>query len=262
MNCEEKLSHSWELFCSREAKEAIHIRKFDPELNRNIGKMVIPRVFDSLLGIKPKNPRIASLLSQETGSQDIGIGLTQFHSRIDKRVNLCSNRAQRASRAKEAIHIRKFDPELNRNIGKMVIPRVFDSLLGIKPKNPRIASLLSQETGSQDIGIGLTQFHSRIDKRVNLCSNRAQRASRAKEAIHIRKFDPELNRNIGKMVIPRVFDSLLGIKPKNPRIASLLSQETGSQDIGIGLTQFHSRIDKRVNLCSNRAQRARNFFSN
>ena len=64
------------------------------------------------------------------------------------------------------------------------------------------------------------------------------------------------------MVIPRVFDSLLGIKPKNPRIASLLSQETGSQDIGIGLTQFHSRIDKRVNLCSNRAQRARNFFSN
>ena len=81
-------------------------------------------------------------------------------------------------------------------------------------------------------------------------------------AIHIRKSDPELNRNIGKMVIPRVFDSLLGIKPKNPRIASLLSQETGSQDIGIGLTQFHSRIDKRVNLCSNRAQRARNFFSN
>ena len=74
--------------------------------------------------------------------------------------------------------------------------------------------------------------------------------------------DPELNRNIGKMVIPRVFDSLLGIKPKNPRIASLLSQETGSQDIGIGLTQFHSRIDKRVNQCSNRAQRARNFFSN
>ena len=153
----------------------------------------------------------------------------------------------------------KFDPELNRNIGKMVIPRVFDSLLGIKPKNPRIASLLSQETGSQDIGIGLTQFHSRIDKRVNPCSNRAQRA---RNFFSGSNFDPELNRNIGKMVIPRVFDSLLGIKPKNPRIASLLSQETGSQDIGIGLTQFHSRIDKRVNPCSNRAQRARNFFSN
>ena len=90
----------------------------------------------------------------------------------------------------------------------------------------------------------------------------SQIAREAKEAIHIRKLDPELNRNIGKMVIPRMFDSLLGIKPKNPRIASILSQETGSQDIGIGLTQFHSCIDKRVNLCSNRAQRARNFFSN
>ena len=39
-----------------EAKEAIHIQKLDPELNRNVGKMVIPHVFDSLFGIKPKNP--------------------------------------------------------------------------------------------------------------------------------------------------------------------------------------------------------------
>ena len=38
------------------------------------------------------------------------------------------------------------------------------------------------------------------------------------------------------MVIPHVFDSLLGIKPKNPCIASLLSQEVGSQDIGINVT--------------------------
>ena len=58
------------------------------------------------------------------------------------------------------------------------------------------------------------------------------------------------------------FDSILGIKPKNPCVASLLSQEVGSQDIGINLTQFHSCIDKRVNHCSNRAQRARNFISN
>ena len=101
-----------------------------------------------------------------------------------------------------------------------------------------------------------------VDQFKVIDQEKSQIAREAKEAIHIRKFDPELNRNIGKMVIPRVFDSLLGIKPKNPRIASLLSQETGSQDIGIGLTQFHSRIDKRVNPCSNRAQRARNFFSN
>ena len=48
-----------------EAKEAIHIHKTDPELNKNVGKMVIPRVFDQILGIKPKNPCIASLVSQE-----------------------------------------------------------------------------------------------------------------------------------------------------------------------------------------------------
>ena len=37
-----------------ETKEAIHIHKVDPELNRNIGKMVIPHVLDPILGIKPK----------------------------------------------------------------------------------------------------------------------------------------------------------------------------------------------------------------
>ena len=41
---------------------------------QNVGKMVIPHVFDSLLGIKPEKLCIASLLSQEVGSQDIGIG--------------------------------------------------------------------------------------------------------------------------------------------------------------------------------------------
>ena len=71
---QEKSQISWE------AQEAIHIQKLDPELNRNVGKMVIPHVFDSILGIKPKNPCIASLLSEEVGSQDIGINLTQFHS--------------------------------------------------------------------------------------------------------------------------------------------------------------------------------------
>ena len=91
---------------------------------------------------------------------------------------------------------------------------------------------------------------------------KSQIACEAKEAIHIRTRDPELNRNVGKMVIPHVFDPILGIKPRNPRIASLMSQEAGSQDIGINLTQFHSCIDGRVNRYSNRAQRARNFFSN
>ena len=39
---------------AHEAKEAIHSHKEDPELNRNVGKMVIPHVFDPILGIKPK----------------------------------------------------------------------------------------------------------------------------------------------------------------------------------------------------------------
>ena len=64
------------------------------------------------------------------------------------------------------------------------------------------------------------------------------------------------------MVIPHVFDPILGIKPNNPCISSLLSQESGSQDIGINLTQSHSFIDKRKTLSSTRAQRARNVNSN
>ena len=101
-----------------------------------------------------------------------------------------------------------------------------------------------------------------IDQFKVIDQEKSQIAHEAKEAIHIQKLDPELNRNVGKIIIPHVFDSLLGIKPKNPCVASLLSQEVGSQDIGINLIQFHSCVDKRVNHCSNRAQRARNFISN
>ena len=41
---------------TREAKEAIHIRRLDPNLNRNIGQMSIPHCFDPLLRAKPKHP--------------------------------------------------------------------------------------------------------------------------------------------------------------------------------------------------------------
>ena len=91
---------------------------------------------------------------------------------------------------------------------------------------------------------------------------KSQIAHEAKEAIHIQKAHPELNQNVGKMVIPSVFDPILGIKPKNPSISSLLSQESESQDIGINLTQFHSFTDKRMTRSSTRAQRARNLNSN
>ena len=101
-----------------------------------------------------------------------------------------------------------------------------------------------------------------VDQFKVIDQEKSQIAFEAKEAIHIQKLDPELNRNVGKMVIPCVFDSILGVNPKNPCIASILSQESASQDIGINLTQFHSCIDRRVMQCSNRAQRARNFISN
>ena len=91
---------------------------------------------------------------------------------------------------------------------------------------------------------------------------KSQITREAKEAIHIRKVDPELNRNVCKMVIPHIFDSILGIKPRNPSISLLLSQENRSEDTGRALTQFHSFIDKRMTRNSSRAQRSRNFNSN
>ena len=44
-----------------EAKEAIHIRRLDPNLNWNIGKMSIPHCFDPLIGAKPKHPWVGAL---------------------------------------------------------------------------------------------------------------------------------------------------------------------------------------------------------
>ena len=70
---------------TQEAKEAIHIRRLDPNLNQNIGKMSIPHYFDPLIGAKPKHPRVG-VLSQSTHpvdeaappSQIPGLNLTQF----------------------------------------------------------------------------------------------------------------------------------------------------------------------------------------
>ena len=97
-----------------------------------------------------------------------------------------------------------------------------------------------------------------IDQFKVIDQEKSQITCEPKEAILIQKVDNELNSNVGKIVIPHVFDSILGIKPKNPHVASLLSQEPGFQDICINLTQFHSFIDKRVTHSSTRAQRIRN----
>ena len=69
---------------TRKAKEAIHIRRLDPSLNRNIGEMSIPHCFDHLLGAKPKHPQVAALAIPQSveenapPSQIPGLNLTQF----------------------------------------------------------------------------------------------------------------------------------------------------------------------------------------
>ena len=73
---------------TREAKEAIHIRRLDPNLNQNIGKMSIPHCCDPLISAKPKHPRVGAL--SQTAPQPVdeiappsqipGLNLTQFNN--------------------------------------------------------------------------------------------------------------------------------------------------------------------------------------
>ena len=97
----------------------------------------------------------------------------------------------------------------------------------------------------------------------------------AKEAIHIRRLDPNLNRNIGKMSIPHCFDHLLGAKPKHPQVGALAQVAPQpvddiaplSQTPGLNLTQFNNIGSFRPNMAqhiprpSTRACRARNLFN-
>ena len=102
----------------------------------------------------------------------------------------------------------------------------------------------------------------KVDQFKVIDQKKSQIAREAKEAIHIRKVDPGLNRNVGKMGMPHIFNSILGIKPRNLCISLLFSQENRSEDMDRALTQFHSYIDKRMTCNSTRAHRARNFNSN
>ena len=95
----------------------------------------------------------------------------------------------------------------------------------------------------------------------------------AKEAIHIRRLDPSLNRNIGKMSIPHCFDHLLGVKPKHPQAGALAAPQSvdeivpPSQIPGLNLTQFNNIGNFRPNVAhhiprpSTRVCRARNLFN-
>ena len=102
----------------------------------------------------------------------------------------------------------------------------------------------------------------------------SQITQEAKEAIHIQRLDPNLNRNIGKMSIPHCFDPLLGIKPKHPRVNLLPQAQESveehappSQIPGLNLTQFNEIGSFRSNLLnkipkhSNRACRAKNLLN-
>ena len=97
----------------------------------------------------------------------------------------------------------------------------------------------------------------------------------AKEAIHIRRLDPNLNQNIGKISIPHCFDPLIGAKPKHPRVGALSQTAPHpvneiappSQIPGLNLTQFNNIGTFRPNMAqhipkpSTRACRARNLFN-
>ena len=91
---------------TREAKEAIHIRRLDPSLNRNIGKMSIPHCFDNLLGAKPKHPRVGELSAAPLPVEEVappsqipGLNLTQFNNIGNFRPNMAIHIPRRSTRA-------------------------------------------------------------------------------------------------------------------------------------------------------------------
>ena len=97
----------------------------------------------------------------------------------------------------------------------------------------------------------------------------------AKEAIHIRRLDPNFNQNIGKMSISHCFDPLIGAKPKHPWLEAL--SKTAPQPVDgiappsqmpdLNLTQFNNIGTFRPNMAQHipkpsiRACRARNLFN-
>ena len=105
-------------------------------------------------------------------------------------------------------------------------------------------------------------------------SNPSQITREAKEAIQIRRLDPNLNQNIGKMSIPHCFDPLLRAKPKHPPVGALSQVAPQSVDEvappsqipGLNLTQFNNIGTFRPNVAqhipkpSTRACRARNLL--
>ena len=95
---------------TREAKEAINIRRLDPNLNQNIGKMSIPHSFDPLISAKPKHPWVGALSQTAPHpvdeiappSQIPGLNLTQFNNIGTFRPNMAQHMPKPSTRASRA----------------------------------------------------------------------------------------------------------------------------------------------------------------
>ena len=104
-----------------EAKEAIHIRRLDPNLNWNIGKMSIPHCFDPLIGAKPKHPWVGALsqappcpLDEITPlSQIPGLNLTQFNNVGTFRLNVAQHIPRHSTRACRAKNLLNWSTQIN-----------------------------------------------------------------------------------------------------------------------------------------------------
>ena len=91
---------------TREAKKVIHIRRLDPSLNRNIGKMSIPHCFDNVLSAKPKHPRVGELSMAPPPVEEVappsqipGLNLTQFNNIGNFRPNMAIHIPRHSTRA-------------------------------------------------------------------------------------------------------------------------------------------------------------------
>ena len=106
---------------TREAKEVIHIRRLDPNLNQNIGKMSIPHCFDPLIGAKPKHPQVGALsqtapqLVDEIAppSQIPGLNLTQFNNIGTFRPNVAQHMYLNPPLGHAGLETCSIDPQIN-----------------------------------------------------------------------------------------------------------------------------------------------------
>ena len=106
---------------TREAKEATHIRRLDPNLNQNIGKMSIPHCFEPLIGAKPEHPWVGALSQTAPHpvdeiappSQIPGLNLTQFNNIGTFRPNMAQHIPKPSTRACRARNLFNWSTQIN-----------------------------------------------------------------------------------------------------------------------------------------------------